>query len=375
MWMKKWYYYLPFIVSLCLCCLLTSSHASAVSGSTTYGVVEGWATYYDSGGWHFNVPDGAQSLPYQILGAPSSLPNKQVSWSRFRLNFSAYGSTSNLYNMMEVKLTIVGGSMAYNSWLMSPSGIFKQSSGSDVTANCSTTNVSSSGFEIICKATLARSSQLTGFDIQTYPADNITESYGMTSPGSSAIRLSQILVSYEGTEDPNTAILEGISNQNNTIINQNNTTNNLLGDVNDNLQDIADRTSELSDSVQDVNDTLKDDTVDTSNIDYSDITDSVPAFGPIATIVNSLIDFPRVFLTDDLCQPLNTPIPEYMGASDSTYLVIPCPSDFLEPYWDAVVLIESIAAAYIYFRLAIFIVRQVEYIRDPERDDEEFLNL
>lgn len=171
------------------------------------------------------------------------------------------------------------------------------------------------------------------------------------------------------------ALIETTINQNQTIINQNNVTNNLLGDINDNLQDIADRTDALNDSTQDINDTLTDDTVDTSDIDYSAITSSVPAFGPIATIVNNLIDFPRVFLTDTLCQPLNTPIPEYVGASDSTYLVIPCPSDFLEPYWTAVELIEALAAAYIYFKLAGFIVRQVEYIRDPERDDEEFLNL
>ena len=143
----------------------------------------------------------------------------------------------------------------------------------------------------------------------------------------------------------------------------------------DAINDQTDAINDQTDAINDQTDAITDDTVDTTDIDYSDITDSVPAFGPIATIINNLIDFPRVFLVDDLCQPLNTPLPDYLGASDSTYLVIPCPSDFLEPYWDAVVLFENIAASYLFFRLAIFIVRQVEYIRDPERDDEEFLQL
>lgn len=134
----------------------------------------------------------------------------------------------------------------------------------------------------------------------------------------------------------------------------------------DRVSEVNDSVQELNSSVQDVNDALTDPTVS------GDFTmPDVPSFGPIATILNSVIDLPRVFLTPGSCVDLVGPMPIL---TDQNF-VIPCPKKLLEPFWDAVVYIENFFAVYIWFRTAMFIIRSVKKLRDPQNDDEEYLDL
>lgn len=235
---QRWLYCLLSIVSVCLGCSLTSQAVSAVSGSETFNVVENWNTYFD-GTWHQNASDGTVSVPHQILGTPSS-GRKLVSWSRFKLGTSGRGSTQNQFNTVSVKLTIIGGTIQGTN-LIDPVGYFYQSSGSDITASCNVTNVSSSGFEIVCSATLGRGSLWEGFDIRTDSRNVIsTDYYGYTVSGGSSIRLTQIYLEWNGTEDPNTALLEGIQGDTQTIINQSETIINQNNQINNSIQNLPD---------------------------------------------------------------------------------------------------------------------------------------
>ena len=144
------------------------------------------------------------------------------------------------------------------------------------------------------------------------------------------------------------SLLETQVGQNNTIINQNDT---------------------IINNISDIEDSITDSSIDTSDINAQDIT--VPSFGPIATIVNSLINVPNAILNVGSCSPLSIPLPGFVGGS----LTLPCPSSFLAPYQTAVNLVEDIAAAYIWFRVAVYIANQVKKLRDPTNDDEEYLDI
>ena len=344
MWQRK-------ILSVCLFSaffsLLFGSSVLAVSGSETFSVVQNWNTYYDGNDWHQSAYDGTVSIPHQILGSPSS-GRKYVSWSRFRLGMSERGSTTNQFNVITVKLTIIGGNI-FGTSALTPVGTFFQSSGSDIVASCNYTNVSSSGLEIVCSATLGRGSLFTGFDIKTSNSDAIsTDYYGLTTASTSTIRLTQILVSWDGTEDPNTALLEGISGDTQTIIEQN---------------------SEINDNLENINDSLTDSTV-TGSFNVS----NVPSFGPVATIVNNLIGLVQDFLTigSTSCSPLEPPLPNYAGGGT---LTIACPSTFLSPFRQFTTAVDAIIAAYLWVKIAIYIYHKVSDLRNPENDDEEFLDL
>lgn len=152
------------------------------------------------------------------------------------------------------------------------------------------------------------------------------------------------------------SLLQTQIQQNSTIIQQNINTYNMQKDEFDQTQDKIDN---LTDSITD----------DTVSGDFS--MPDVPSFGPVATIINSIIDLPRVFLTPGTCQDLVGPMPIL---TDQNF-VIPCPKKLLEPFWDAIVVIENFFAVYIWFRVAMYIVRQVKKLRDPTNDDEEYLDL
>lgn len=118
-----------------------------------------------------------------------------------------------------------------------------------------------------------------------------------------------------------------------------------------------------------INESINDSTINTSGIDPTSI--NVPSFGPVATIVNSLINLPNTILNVGSCTPINPPLPAYIGGT----LTIPCPSTLISPYQSAVDFIEAIAAAYIWFRVAVYIGKQVKKLRDPQNDDEEYLDI
>lgn len=169
--------------------------------------------------------------------------------------------------------------------------------------------------------------------------------------------VSQFLVSYIGwgfdaQDDPNTAYLQQIAQQNQTIINQNNQINNSI--------------KEQTEKIEDINDSITDSTVE-GDFNLPDI----PSFGPISTIVNSIIDLPRVFLNPPACSALNVPFP----ILKEEHFNVPCPKVLLEPYQEAVNLIQNLLAAYIWYRVAVFIARQIKKLRDPQNDDEEYLDI
>lgn len=145
-------------------------------------------------------------------------------------------------------------------------------------------------------------------------------------------------------------------------------------DIQTKIDEQIDTINDNTEAVEDLKESITDDNIDTDDIDYNQITDAVPAFGPIATIINNLIEFPRVFLTDTPCSPLQIPLPAYLGAGNMT-LPLACPSTIMQPYWDLVVFVETLTASYLFFRLAIYIARKIKGLRDPENDDEEYLDL
>ena len=81
---------------------------------------------------------------------------------------------------------------------------------------------------------------------------------------------------------------------------------------------IINNTTEINESINDSN-------INTSGMDPTNIT--VPSFGPVATIVNSLINLPNTILNVGSCTPINPPLPAYIGGT----ITIPCPSTLMSP--------------------------------------------
>lgn len=130
------------------------------------------------------------------------------------------------------------------------------------------------------------------------------------------------------------------------------------GDINQNI-------TEIGDKIEDLNNSITDPTV---NGNFQ--TNNVPAFGPVATIVNNIFDLPRVFINPGQCQAVNLPLP-FVNKN----LPLTCPSDFMAPYQQIIVLVDTIASAYILYKTAVYTVKSVKKLRDPENEDEEYLDL
>lgn len=129
-------------------------------------------------------------------------------------------------------------------------------------------------------------------------------------------------------------------------------------DINQNITNIGNKIDDLNQSITDP----------TVNGDFSQ--NNVPAFGPVATIVNNIFDLPRVFLNPGQCQAVNLPLP-FVNKD----LPLTCPSDFMAPYQQIIILADTLASAYILYKTAVYTVRSVKKLRDPENEDEEYLDL
>lgn len=131
-------------------------------------------------------------------------------------------------------------------------------------------------------------------------------------------------------------------------------------------QQIINNQGELNQTIKDVNSTLTDSTV---SGDFS--VSAIPAFGPIAGILNNLLELPRILLAVPACTPIRPTLPFVQQAIE-----IPCMSTvYSQAYPAFITFLDAIASAYIWFRVARYIVRQVQHLRDPEQEDEEYLDI
>lgn len=137
----------------------------------------------------------------------------------------------------------------------------------------------------------------------------------------------------------------------------------------ENTDKIVDALDDNTSATEDLNDSITDSTI---TGDFTITT--IEAFGPLGTIVNNLIAFVGDLLTigSTPCQPLKPPLPQYAGGGT---LDIACPSTFMQPYELFTDAADVIVAAYLWFKIAIYIYHSVENLRNPENDDEEFLQL
>lgn len=167
------------------------------------------------------------------------------------------------------------------------------------------------------------------------------------------------IINYVFSDSIDNSLLQTMIGQNTTLIQQNQETRET---IDRNAQEIVDATEELNDSVTD----------STVTGDFNITT--IEAFGPLGTIVNNLIAFVGDLLTigSTSCQPLKPPLPQYAGGGT---LDISCPSSFMQPYKQFTDAIDVIIAAYLWFKIAVYIYHSVENLRNPENDDEEFLEL
>lgn len=159
----------------------------------------------------------------------------------------------------------------------------------------------------------------------------------------------------EFTNNPTDSLLNTQIEQNQTIINQNET---------------------IIENVEDLTDTITDDTVE------GDFTmPDIPAFGPIAEIINGIIGLPQGIINsiNRPCVPLTGPMPLF---PDKT-ITLPCFKTIATGFtgsnqggfWPVVNTIEYFIAMYMWYRTALFIVRSVKKLRDPQNEDEEYLDL
>lgn len=355
------------LLSLFLCLFLSHS-ASAVDGSTTINITENWNTYYDTQ-WHYNVSDGAVAVPHNLLNQNATY-TKALSWFRFRTSFpnteNYLGDSRNMYNVVTIRFRTTNNAPSGASWTnlnletFDPYLNYSLSDGSTGSVKCEYNNLGVT-LEIDCSIRTREYTQVTSFDFRSGPTSSSTDILSTLQRGSmgTAVILTRIYVAWTGTADPSIDYLDDI-NQNITTLNES------INNLNESVSSIDTNMSEVNDNLEQINDTLTDSTV-TGDFSMPD----VPAFGPIATILNSLIDLPRVFLNPGQCQDLVGPMPVL---TDQNF-VIPCPKRLLQPFWDAVVVIENFFAAYIWFRTAVYIGRQVKKLRDPTNDDEEFLDI
>lgn len=158
----------------------------------------------------------------------------------------------------------------------------------------------------------------------------------------------------EFTTNPTDSLLNTQIEQNQTIINQNET--------------IIENVENISTSVDNLTDTITDDTVE------GDFTmPEIPAFGPVATILNNVLSIPQTLLNSLNARCYSVSTSQFYGST----LTLPCFSYIMadiglsQPFNT----IESFLAVYIWFRVGVFILRSVKKLRDPENDDEEYLDI
>lgn len=173
------------------------------------------------------------------------------------------------------------------------------------------------------------------------------------------IRLSYVGWGYDTSEDPAVQYLQQMSQQNQTIINQNQTV------IDQNTQ-IINQQNQTNQNLSDINSSITD-----SNVSGDFSVSPIPAFGPIAGILNNLLELPRILLAVPACTPIRPVLP-YVNEQ----IEIPCMSTiYAQAYPAFITFLDAITSAYIWFRVARYIVRQVQRLRDPEQEDEEYLDI
>lgn len=131
-------------------------------------------------------------------------------------------------------------------------------------------------------------------------------------------------------------------------------------------QTIINQNTQINQNIENINDTLTD-----SNVSGSFNTSPIQPFGPIGTITNSILELPRIILTVNNCQPLTPELP-YVHEN----IEIPCPSTVLNQMaGDFMSYLDVIASAFVWFITARYIFKKVQGLRDPENDDEEYLDI
>ena len=206
------------------CCLLLSlvfsffsvNKAYAIDGNGQFSVVENWNSYLD-GSWHYNVSDGAVSIPHALIRQSGS-QYKALSWFRYRLGLSSgdyIGDTDNLYNSVVLEFRHQNTN-AINSWNISnstysPSITFTLSDNSTKVGTCTSAvrGTNDQYLIITCGVVAENHNQIKAFDFNTgYQQSTDQLQYLTAGNNGFAVQLDWIKYSYSGSTDPNTALLQ-----------------------------------------------------------------------------------------------------------------------------------------------------------------------
>lgn len=152
---------------------------------------------------------------------------------------------------------------------------------------------------------------------------------------------------------------------------------NQMSQVNDSINSAADQAHQ--DSQAEI-DAIKDQTQSIDNLESS-ITDptiegdfsvsAIQPFGPIGAITNAILAIPQTLLTLGDCSSITLNLP-FVDES----IILPCMSPILDSMAGPLITsIDVITSAYIWFVVAKYIFRKVQQLRDPQNDDEEYLDL
>lgn len=349
------------------------NRASAVTASQTYHNYL-WNAPYNQGTYSLYEP-GTRSVGSQLYSGafvigrlqfslPVSMNNLQsntVLTVQFQLNgYSSQWQTSSFGQSIRARLNATGYNVNSGGCSVESGG--ESASNKTLTVNCSysITPQSNSIGEVwvdLGNLSVESGSPWIGCSASGSSCDTDYLFKGNTSD--SALRFNYVTYAYQTNPSYSEQQTQVMIEQNQTIIDQN--TQIIQGQNN-----IYDKISDNNDALNHINDSITDSTV---TGDFS--MPGVPAFGPIASIINAIIDLPRVFLTPPACADLVGPLPII---PEHTF-TIPCPSKLLEPYADAVNLAQNLIASYVWFRVAVYILAQVKKLRDPQNDDEEYLNI
>lgn len=328
-----------------------STPVSAYDGWTNLSTVTLRRSYL--AGNHENIWNelvGNVSIPFNIM---------EYGWLHgftlhsINLNGPSYKSFTNVY----LDVALRGQSGWYYHWDNPPiNANIRDNSNTWHNMSCEIFEGGDNWIKTRCSIALPENKKPSAIDY-TWGFMNSNEVLGIAT--SSPLTLYYAGWGYDTAENPSVQYLQQMAQQNQTIINQNQTV------INQNEQ-IINQQNQTNQNLTDINSTMTNSTV---SGDFS--VSAIPAFGPIAGILNNLLELPRILLAVPACSPIRPTLPFVHQDIE-----IPCMSTIYSQAYPAfIIFLDAITSAYIWFRVARYIVRQVQHLRDPEQEDEEYLDI
>lgn len=118
--------------------------------------------------------------------------------------------------------------------------------------------------------------------------------------------------------------------------------------------------------IDNINDSITD-----SNVSGNFNLTAIQPFGPIATITNNVLSLPLILVGVGTCTDVVAPLP-YINEN----LIIECPHKWLPQMAGQFYnMADGVFSAGLYFILARYIFKKVQNLRDPNNDDEEYLDI